>query len=188
MSALHDSELARYRAPLAAETFRADAVSEYRSHTGPVAATSPYRVCSRLVLSHLVLVSKSAGVASVDEISSYHRGADFATFSGRLAIDFGDVMSDCLVYMYPQKLDRDEEGSDQHDSCRRVESVGEGQGTEDDTYWNTGHPYTHVRPHVGECCLVCSRNWASQSELKRRWWRDEPSVSIPVPIAVPVHY
>lgn len=160
--------------------------SGYRSHTGLVAATSPYHFCSHPVLSHPYVGSKCAGAANADEISNYRHDEDFLISSGMRATDFADEMSDRPGYRCLQKLDRDEEGSGRG-SCHRVESVGGAQGSEDDMYWNICRLCTRVRLD-GQYSAFRMRKFQVCKQNACDRMNDGPSIAtIPVPFAVSVH-
>lgn len=163
-----------------------------------VAATLP---CSHPVWVHLVVVRMLGEVVIEDVLSSCHRDVGFEIFFGKQATDSADAMSAHQEHMYQPKLYRDgwvmhgEEASRDGvevsglDSCRRVESVGVGQGNEDGMYSSTCRLY----PSVSECTHIGSgvsgSTFAHWSLGDSRFGVDKPSVSsVSVSLTIPVHF
>lgn len=127
-------------------------VSGCKNHIALVAATLLDRLYRRDRLchfySHLALESNCAVVVSVGAPSMCRRDEDYATSFDKQAIGFVDGRNGRLECRYLQRLVRDGEESGRHDSCRRVEIVREGLGSEGDTYSSICRPCRHVRWHL----------------------------------------
>jgi hypothetical protein len=125
-----------------------------------------------------------AGIADV--LSSCHRDGGFETVSGTQAIDFVGEKSDQVGHRCRQKrghdegASRDEEANrgggvkhdevvvSEHDSCLRVESVGERQENEGGMCWRTYRLCLQVRLSV-RICFASEKSAVAHTAYATLW-------------------